>query len=100
MTRPSTQSNIESPWPSLSALWSLLWRAVLLAPLVVILTAAWILAWAALVALPVLEFMFVRDKDWLFAAFTPLLWALLFWFIRWNRFKLDRRYFPNEQDNI
>lgn len=65
-----------------------------------ILTTVWMLAWAALIALPVWEFVFILDKEWVQAAITPWVWALLFWFTRWDRFRFDRKDFPNEQENV
>jgi len=86
----------KTPWPSLSALWSLFWRAVLLTPFALIVGVIWLM----LILLPFCEIIYLINHDWLWASVLPPIWLGLFFLVRSKRFKADRRDFPNEQENI
>lgn len=86
--------------PSISGLWSLLWRAVLLTPLTMVFGLFWLLIWVALVALPALEILYLDAGDWLVAAVLPVLWILAFWLHHTKWFKWDRHDFLNEEENV
>jgi len=86
--------------PALGALWSLLWRAVLLTPFMMLFGVIWVIVWPLLFLLPVCEACYLWNGDWLFASIVVAVWLLLFLFTRSRWFKADRRDFPNDQENI
>jgi hypothetical protein len=90
----------KTPWPSAGALWSLLWRSVVLAPFAMVCGGIWLATWPLLIILPVCEFFYLIDHDWLWASIAPVVWILLFLFTRSRWFKADRRDFPNDQENV
>src|ERR1035438_641457 len=90
----------KAPWPSVSALWSLLWRAVVLTPLAIVCGGIWLVTWPLLIILPVCEIFCLSEQDWLWASIAPVVWVLLFLFKRSRVFKADRRDFPNDQENV
>jgi len=94
----SEQSKI--PWPSLSALWSLLWRAVLLAPFAMLAGGLWLISWPLLIVLPACEILDLFNHDWLWTSILPPIWLGLFFLVRSKWFKPNRKDFPNEQENV
>jgi hypothetical protein len=86
----------KTPWPSLSASWSLLWRAVLLTPFALIVGGIW----PMLILLPFCEIIYLINQDWLWASVLPPIWLGLFFMVRSKWFKADRRDFPNDQENV
>jgi hypothetical protein len=86
--------------PALAGLWSLLWRAVLLTPLAIIFGIIWVMARPLLFLLPICGFCYLWEHDWLFASIVAVVWILLFCFTRSTWFKMDRKDFPNEQENV
>jgi len=90
----------KTPWPSFSALWSMLWRAVLLAPFAIVAGGVWLVTWPLLILLPVCEILNLYAHDWLWASVLPLVWMALFFFACSRWFKADRNDFPNEQENV
>jgi hypothetical protein len=99
MTRASVkQANI--PRPSVSALWSLLWRAVVFAPFALVFGGIWLVVWPLLIILPFCEIFYLIEDHWLWASITPVVRVLLFLLTHCNWFKADRKDFPNEQENV
>jgi hypothetical protein len=90
----------KTPWPSFSALWSLLWRAVLLMPFALVAGGVWLATWPLLIILPGCEILYLYAHDWLWASVLPVVWMGLFFFARSSWFKANRKDFPNEQENI
>ena len=90
----------KTPWPSFSALWSLLWRAVLLMPFALIAGGFWLMTWVLLILLPFCEIILLLNHDWLWASGVPVIWVALFIFMRFRWFKAHRKDFPNEQENV
>ena len=88
------------PWPSFSALWSLLWRAVLLTPFAIVAGGLWLVTWPLLILLPFCEIILLLNHDWLWAGVVPVIGIVLFIFTRFRWFKTNRKDFPNEQENI
>jgi len=97
---PSSTRQNRTPWPSLSALWSLLWRAVVFTPFAIVFGGIWLLVWPLLIILPVCEIYFLSEHAWLWASIAPVIWVLLFRLTRFSWFKADRKDFPNDQENI
>ena len=91
---------VKTPWPSVSALCSLLWRAVALAPFAIVPGVVWLVTWPLLVLLPVCEIFCLYEEDWVCASIAPVVWVSLFLFSRSRWFKADRRDFPNERENV
>jgi hypothetical protein len=87
-------------WPSIGALWSLLWRSVVFAPFAMVCGGIWLTAWPLLIILPICEMLNLIDHDWLWASIVPFLWILLFFFTRSHWFKANRKDFPNQQENV
>jgi len=54
MMRASAKQT-KTPWPSVSALWSLLWRSVVFAPFAIIFGGIWLVIWPLLIILPFCE---------------------------------------------
>ena len=94
------QTEFKVPTPSGSALWSLLWRAVLLTPFAVAFSVVWLLVWSVLLSLPVLEISYLLNHEWLSAIAALMIWGLAFWLRRLPWFHCDRHNFPNDQENI
>jgi len=86
--------------PEAGAMWSLFWRAVLLTPLVMIVGGIWLFTWPLLIILPMVECFYVSEHAWFRAAGVAVAWLILFLLARSGWFKVDRKYFPNEQENI
>jgi hypothetical protein len=90
----------KTPWPCFSALWSVLWRAVLLMPFAIFAGGLWLMIWPLLILLPFCEILFLLNHEWLEAGIVPLIWIALFIFTRFCWFKANRKDFPNEQENV
>jgi hypothetical protein len=90
----------KTPWPSVGALWSLLWRAVVFAPFALVFGGIWLVVWPLLIILPFCEIFYLIEDHWLWASITPVVWVLLFLLTHCNWFKADRKDFPNEQENV
>ena len=90
----------KAPTPSAIALWSLLWRAVLLTPLAMLFGTVWLLVRMGIYVLPFVEILLVWNQEWFLAAIVPMVWVLAFGLRRWKWFRHDRGDFPNEQENI
>jgi hypothetical protein len=90
----------KTPWPSLSALWSLLWRAVLLTPFAMLAGGLWLISWLLLIVLPILEILYLLNRDWLWASIMPPIWIGLFFLVRSRWFRAYRKDFPNDQENV
>jgi|ERR1019366_907303 hypothetical protein len=86
--------------PALAGLWSLLWRAVLLTPFAIIFGVVWVVARPLLFLLPICGVYYLWERDWFFASIVATVWVLLFCLTRSKWFKMDRRDFPNEQENV
>jgi hypothetical protein len=87
-------------WPSASGLWSLLWRAVVLTPLAAVYGVLWVMIWPLLILLPFCAVMLLMGYDWLWAGAVAAVWFALVGLKRATWFKPDRRYFPNDQENV
>ena len=100
MMTSSSAKQARTPWPSFSALWSLLWRAVLFTPFALVFAGIWLMVWLLLVILPFCEIIILLNHDWLRAGVVPLIWIALFiftrFFPRFRWFKADRKDFPND----
>lgn len=86
--------------PSVRALWSLFWRAILLTPVAILFGVLWVIGWALLCILPICEILLLFNGSWLQAAITPVVWLLLFLLVRSSWFKAERCDFPNDQENV
>jgi hypothetical protein len=96
----SSSKHAQTPCPSVSVLWSLLWRAVVLTPFAAVFGVLWVAAKPLLFVLPICEVCYLWNGDWLFASIVAAVWLMLFLFTRSRWFKADRRDFPNEQENV
>lgn len=90
----------KTPWPSVGALWSLFWRALVLTPLAAVFGLVWAGTWPLLIALPLYEVYFLGERAWFWTAIVPVIWVLLFLFARSRWFNADRKDFPNDQENV
>lgn len=90
----------KTSWLDFGALWSLLWRAVLLTPFAMVTGGLWLVTWPLLILLPVCEIFYLYNHDWLWAAIAPVVWLVLFFLARSRWFKVDHKDFLNEQENI
>jgi len=85
---------------SLQGIWSLIWRATVLAPLAAVFGVIWLMTWPLLIILPVGEIYYLSQSNWLWTAVTPVVWLALYFFRRSRWFPRNRRDFPNEQENV
>jgi hypothetical protein len=95
-----TARNVFSSQLSLSGLWSLFWRAVLLTPFALVFGGLWVAARPLLFLLPVCAALCLWNGDWVVASVVAAVWVLALLWTRSRWFKMDRRDFPNEQENV
>jgi hypothetical protein len=60
----------------------------------------WVITVPLLLILPVVEACLLFTESWLYASIVPVVWILLFLFMRSRWFKAERQDFPNDQENV
>jgi hypothetical protein len=71
-----------------NAIWSLVWRSILLIPLMLPVAIVWLIAVVSIVILPLFGVMYLWFGLWKNAALSFAVWAILFW--AWRRFRFGK----------
>ncbi|HMP84788.1 MAG TPA: hypothetical protein PKA41_19010 [Verrucomicrobiota bacterium] len=85
---------------SAKGLWGLLWRSVVFAPFVVVLTTLYLTFLAAVLALPLLAILHTYLREWNVVLLCIAMWLPLLPLTRWKRLHIDPKDDLNGQDNI
>jgi hypothetical protein len=78
---------MNTPREPVQIMWSLIWRATILAPILLILSVLFIASWIARFFLPVLILISAWVQDWGFVALYGGAWIISVALWRWNRFR-------------
>jgi hypothetical protein len=89
-----------TPWPSLRALWGLLWRSIVFLPFTLFLTIVWFSIWTAVYALPLVAVFLLVEAQWVYAVVAIVSWSLLFILSRWKKLHVDSKDTLNGNENI